>query len=298
MKRKAFTLIELLVVVAIIALLIAILLPALGRAREMARRSMCASNLRQIGLGFVNYAQENSEKFPRVLYAGTCVGTDWKSPNQSDYRYVSNPFTTGAGGVTNQNETPASASYWLLCKYNLSTPKVFVCPSVKSKNGADDPLTWSDGNSTSPKNLGDFYVDSEAGGLISYSFANPYSTIWTSSAKPGTVIGADENNGVGNFGVNPSNEMVSNSSTAANSLNHNSEGENYMAVDASVNWTKNPCVGYNTDNIYSSNINGATNYAAGSAGVLNVRPGSNNDTVLLPVTQGVLDGANPWTKTY
>jgi len=59
-----FTLIELLVVIAIIAILAAILFPVFGRARENARRSSCQSNLKQIGLGVIQYTQDYDEKFP------------------------------------------------------------------------------------------------------------------------------------------------------------------------------------------------------------------------------------------
>jgi prepilin-type N-terminal cleavage/methylation domain-containing protein len=63
-QRLGFTLIELLVVIAIIAILAAILFPVFGRARENARRSSCQSNLKQIGLGILQYNQDFDERFP------------------------------------------------------------------------------------------------------------------------------------------------------------------------------------------------------------------------------------------
>jgi prepilin-type N-terminal cleavage/methylation domain-containing protein/prepilin-type processing-associated H-X9-DG protein len=62
--RRAFTLIELLVVIAIIAILAAILFPVFGRARENARRTSCQSNMKQLGLGFLQYSQDYDERLP------------------------------------------------------------------------------------------------------------------------------------------------------------------------------------------------------------------------------------------
>ncbi len=72
---KGFTLIELLVVIAIIAILAAILFPVFGRARENARRSSCTSNLKQLGLGVLQYVQDNDGIYPSHARAsGTPIG--------------------------------------------------------------------------------------------------------------------------------------------------------------------------------------------------------------------------------
>jgi len=67
-KRNAFTLIELLVVIAIIAILMAILMPTLGRAREQGKRIACLNNLKQLTMGWILYADSNDDK---ITYANT-----------------------------------------------------------------------------------------------------------------------------------------------------------------------------------------------------------------------------------
>ncbi len=89
MRKTGFTLIELLVVVAIIAVLVAMLLPALASARELARRIVCKSNMRQIGIAAIMYGND----YDGTLPPGARFTDDWwftKHPNSagSIYRYI------------------------------------------------------------------------------------------------------------------------------------------------------------------------------------------------------------------
>lgn len=84
-KRTAFTLIELLVVIAIIALLLSVLIPALKRAKEQARRMICKSNLKQWGIICQTYTMENNGKF----IMGT-TGHGWTPPGSSLPRELNN----------------------------------------------------------------------------------------------------------------------------------------------------------------------------------------------------------------
>ncbi len=103
---KGFTLIELLVVIAIIGILAGILLPVLSRARESARRTQCMSNIKQIGMGLIMYANENSATFPSdTAYSGASPAMRELNllfdTYVSDNKFFNCPSDTTVTGATN-----------------------------------------------------------------------------------------------------------------------------------------------------------------------------------------------------
>ena len=85
-KPRGFTLIELLVVISIIAILAAMLFPVFARARENARRTSCLSNMKQIGLGFLQYTQDYDESYPLASYPAPDVS--WTTSTQAYIKSV------------------------------------------------------------------------------------------------------------------------------------------------------------------------------------------------------------------
>ena len=115
LRNKGFTLIELLVVIAIIGILAGILLPVLSRARESARKTQCMSNIKQIGMGLIMYANENSESFP--IDTTTVVGNEaMRSLNLIYDTYVSDnkvfncPSDTTVDATSNAGMSTSTAN--------------------------------------------------------------------------------------------------------------------------------------------------------------------------------------------
>jgi prepilin-type N-terminal cleavage/methylation domain-containing protein/prepilin-type processing-associated H-X9-DG protein len=115
-KKRGFTLIELLVVIAIIAILAAILFPVFARARENARRASCQSNLKQIGLGIMQYTQDYDETLPYATM----------------------------GGVSPSGQFASDARLWadVLQPY-IRSLQVFRCPSNTGSNSPGTPTPAS-----------------------------------------------------------------------------------------------------------------------------------------------------------
>lgn len=209
--RSAFTLIELLVVIAIIAILAAILFPVFGRARENARRSSCQSNLKQIGLGMMQYVQDYDEFYPLAFHP---VGT-------TDYQ--SNAAETGWA--------------WTVQPYIKST-QVFQCPSVTGEPKWPTSATTSQMNAVTDYAL-NRNIGFEGGAAANKRSVNQaamtfisntlmvyhFTRSGTGSSSPGsTCIGAAKAAKMDNSITGPAKIHL--------------DGSNYMFADGHVKWLK------------------------------------------------------------
>jgi prepilin-type N-terminal cleavage/methylation domain-containing protein/prepilin-type processing-associated H-X9-DG protein len=123
--RQAFTLIELLVVIAIIAILAAILFPVFAQAREKARQTNCLSNMKQIALGVMMYAQDYDEQYPLGSYL---LGTMTAAVTWQD---LVEPYVKSGAGATNVNVVGrVDAPFW-------------ICPSI-GPNANNLPIAAGD----------------------------------------------------------------------------------------------------------------------------------------------------------
>src|SRR3569833_2726288 len=104
MRKFGFTLIELLVVIAIIAILAAILFPVFAQAREKARQISCVSNLKQVGLGVLQYVQDNDEHYPM----GVDQNWDW----QTTWPFVTQPYIKSTDVYRCPDDSAKTAGDW------------------------------------------------------------------------------------------------------------------------------------------------------------------------------------------
>jgi prepilin-type N-terminal cleavage/methylation domain-containing protein len=313
-NRSGFTLIELLVVVSIIALLIAILLPSLARARELARRAACVANLSGIGKGFHTYATENNDALPFAVPNSTMNAT----PTPVEYYNMTgkygglnmdpgNPTVNPPGSYWGQLAT--TRTLWHLVRVGAS-PRSFICPSgTDTADPVDNPADYFDFPATANAPVGGadrgWSATNNNEGCVGYGVQVPYGQ----KARPTTELdqrmplAADKGPyggaSIGNARiVAPPTTLTRTSSPDEwmpyNAFNHgglgSGEGQGVLFVDAHAEFVYKPIVGAAMDNIYTAwNMNGNTPDMTSciwgrrpSSSLASLTPAENTDSLIYP----------------
>jgi prepilin-type N-terminal cleavage/methylation domain-containing protein/prepilin-type processing-associated H-X9-DG protein len=239
-KRKGFTLIELLVVIAIIAILAAILFPVFARARENARRASCQSNLKQIGLGILQYTQDYDEKYPMYRVPASSSNTTDRPHGWADaiQPYVRSEQLLQCPSETNGPNSSPVASGYTDYAYNL----------------------W----------VGGYTGGSKGSGLSLSTFTQPALTVlvcdYSSSTASSYTTGAQPYSACGtNYSAAT---CTGPARLTAASIRH-LDGANLAFADGHVKWSKgDPATGY-LSGVFSMGDPGST---SGSAPTFNVMP--------------------------
>jgi len=273
MKRsKGFTLVELLVVVGIIAMLVGILMPTLGRAREIAQMSMCGANLNGIGKGVIMYQAEAEDKFP-------LLGQHTSGANLM----VALNSGTDNDDIANLNSN-AMQNAWVMIQKGSISEELLKCPSDKSWTARKD-VTGETG--TQLKKYGWNSWNNFSFG-IHMPYGQNHASPLTSSLKGSFPIFADKNyQEKGEIGS----VYYTTSSQSRKPGNHPRDGFNFLTYGASCSkqrYTEGvsrrfSACGVGNDDIYVSQDSGGTGTYNANASLV---PNTDSDCFILPWQEG------------